>query len=109
MGADRGPCRTPTVEHSESTVDAYVIGDGLNIRSQPHGFAKEDRFCSLTAACETFSSRSLAGRPSFHGKRMSRRHSRESLAKRRRGFRARESFYWRESTVLQVICACQVR
>ncbi|MGA7848397.1 MAG: hypothetical protein WCA13_04755 [Terriglobales bacterium] len=40
-----------TVEHSEKSVDAYVIGDGLHLTSQPHDFAKDDRFCSLTAAC----------------------------------------------------------
>ncbi len=40
-----------TVEHSEKSVDAHVLGDGLDIRTQPHDFAKEDPFCSLTAAC----------------------------------------------------------
>ena len=40
-----------TVEHSEKTVDAHVLGGGLDIRTQPHDFAKEDPFCSLTAAC----------------------------------------------------------
>ncbi|HZQ20281.1 MAG TPA: hypothetical protein VFA90_16325 [Terriglobales bacterium] len=40
-----------TVEHSEKTVNAHVLGNGLDIRTQPHDFAKEDPFCSLTAAC----------------------------------------------------------
>jgi hypothetical protein len=40
-----------TVQHSEKSVDASVIGDGLHLRSQPHDFAKDDPFCSLTAAC----------------------------------------------------------
>jgi len=40
-----------TVEHAEKAVDAYRLGEGLNVRSQPHDFAKEDPFCSLTAAC----------------------------------------------------------
>jgi len=40
-----------TVEHAEESVDAYVVGNGLNVRSQPHDFSKEDRFCSMTAAC----------------------------------------------------------
>jgi hypothetical protein len=39
------------IEHSEKSVDAHVIGDGLYLRSQPHDFAKEDPFCSQTAAC----------------------------------------------------------
>src|SRR5271165_2259163 len=40
-----------TVEHAEKSVDAYVLGNGLDVRSQTHDFAKEDPFCSLTAAC----------------------------------------------------------
>jgi hypothetical protein len=40
-----------TVEHSEKTMDAHVLGAGLDIRTQPHDFAKEDPFCWLTAAC----------------------------------------------------------
>jgi hypothetical protein len=40
-----------TVEHAEGSVDAYVLGNGLDVRSQPHNFAKEDQFCSLTSAC----------------------------------------------------------
>ena len=40
-----------TVEHSEKTVDAHVLGDGLDVMVQLHTFAKEDPFCSLTATC----------------------------------------------------------
>jgi len=40
-----------TVEHSEKSVDAHVLGSGLRVKVQPHDFAKEDPFCSLTAAC----------------------------------------------------------
>jgi hypothetical protein len=40
-----------TVTHSEKSVDAHVIGEGLHLKSQPHGFVESDRFCSRTAAC----------------------------------------------------------
>jgi hypothetical protein len=48
-GADHA--EPQTVEHSEKSVKAGVIGDGLHLTAQPHDFAKDDRFCSLTAAC----------------------------------------------------------
>ena len=40
-----------TVEHAEKSVDAYVLGQGLDVKSQPHDFAKDDPFCSQYAAC----------------------------------------------------------
>ena len=40
-----------TVEHAERSVDAYVLGQGLDVKSQPHDFARDDPFCSQYAAC----------------------------------------------------------
>jgi len=40
-----------TVTHSKKSVDAYVIGEGLHLRTQPHNFAEDDPFCSQSAAC----------------------------------------------------------
>jgi hypothetical protein len=48
-GADHA--EPQTVTHSEKSVDAHVIGDGLHLRSQPHNFAQDDPFCSQSAAC----------------------------------------------------------
>jgi hypothetical protein len=87
-----------TVEHTEKPVDAHVLGDGLDIRSQPHDFAKEDPFCSLTAACanvlKSFSDHTVEER--------CRSHTHARVRRRKRGFRAKELCYWRESIVSQV-------
>ncbi len=40
-----------TVTHLQKQVDAYVIGEGLDLRTQSHGFAEDDPFCSQSAAC----------------------------------------------------------
>jgi hypothetical protein len=58
-----------TVEHSKKTVDAHVLGSGLNLRTQPHDFAKEDPFCSLTAACANVLKSYSGGTPIIPWKR----------------------------------------
>ena len=58
-----------TVQHSEKSIDASVIGEGLHLRSQPHDFAKDDPFCSLTAACANVLKSFSGGTPIIPWKR----------------------------------------
>jgi len=50
-GRSAGHAEPQTVTHSKKSVDAYVIGEGLHLRTQPHNFAEDDPFCSQSATC----------------------------------------------------------
>ncbi len=82
-----------TVQHSEKSVEASLIGEGLHIRSQPHDFAEHDRFCSLTAACANVLNSFSGGTPIIPWKS-------EVAAKLTRDFGEKKTWISREGIVI---------